>query len=167
LYRDCDYAGAGVALSTGNYTLSQLQALGILNDDVSSLKVSSGYQVQLYADDNFLGNSQTFGVDNSCLVTNGFNDAASSIKIFAVAPAKSKGLITGLQIYPNPVLNELRLQSGEDLTGALIKVYDFSGRELIATRNTNNRLNVSRLSAGVYTLTVIKNGKIISSRFVK
>jgi hypothetical protein len=100
-------------------------------------------------------------------VTNGFNDAASSLKIFAVAPAKSQGLITGLHIYPNPVLNELRLRSEEDLTGALIKVYDFSGRELIAIRNTNNRLNVSRLSAGVYTLTVIKNGKIISSRFVK
>jgi hypothetical protein len=167
VYKDCDYAGTAVALSPGNYTLSQLQALGILNDDISSLKVSSGYQVQLYANDNFLGTSQTFGVDNSCLVTNGFNDAASSIKIFAVAPAKSQGLITGLQIYPNPVLNELRLRSVEDLTGALIKVYDFSGRELIAIRNTNNRLNVSRLSAGVYTLTVIKNGKIISSRFVK
>ena len=167
VYRDCDYGGTATGLSPGNYTLSQLQALGILNDDISSLKVSSGYQVQLYADDNFLGNSQTFGVDNSCLVTNGFNDAASSIKIFAVAPAKAQGLITGLQIYPNPVGNELRLRSEEDLTGALIKVYDFSGRELIATRNTNNRVNVSRLSAGVYTLTVIKNGKLISSRFVK
>ncbi|MBO9201283.1 MULTISPECIES: beta/gamma crystallin-related protein [Niastella] len=167
VYRDCDYAGTAISLSPGNYTLTQLQALGILNDDISSLKVNSGYQVQLYADDNFLGTSQTFGVDNSCLVTNGFNDAATSIKVYAVAPAKGQGLITGLQIYPNPVLNEVRLRTVEDLTGALITVYDFSGRAVLSTRNTNNRLNVSRLSAGVYTLTIIKNEKIVSGRFVK
>ncbi|OQP51801.1 hypothetical protein A4H97_26710 [Niastella yeongjuensis] len=167
VYRDCDYLGTAVTLSPGNYTLSQLLALGIANDDISSMKVNSGYQVQLYFDDNFLGTSQTYSVDNPCLVTNGFNDAASSIKVYAVAPAKSQGMITGLQIFPNPVLNELRFRSGEDFTGALIKVYDFTGRELIATRNTNNRVNVSRLSPGVYTLTIVKNGKIISGRFIK
>jgi hypothetical protein len=168
VYKDCNYAGYAVALSPGTYTLGQLQALGIANDDISSLKVNSGYQVQLYADDNFLGNSQTFGIDNPCLVTNGFNDAASSIKLFAVAPVKPQaGLVTGLQLYPNPVHNELRLRSEEDLTGALINVYDFSGRMLLSTRNTNNRLNVSQLSAGVYSVTIIKNGKIISGRFIK
>ncbi len=167
VYRDCDYLGGAISLSPGNYTLSQLQELGIANDDVSSLKINSGYQIQMYWDDNFLGTSQVYSIDNPCLVTNGFNDAASSIRIFAVAPAKSQELKAGLQIYPNPVINELKIQSAEDLTGALIKVFDFSGRELIVTRNTNNRLNVSRLSAGVYTLTIIKNGKIISSRFVK
>jgi len=72
-----------------------------------------------------------------------------------------------LQVYPNPVLNELRFRSTEDLTGALIKVYDFSGREVFQARNTNNRVNVTRLSAGVYTITVIRNGKIISGRFIK
>jgi hypothetical protein len=171
VYKDCFYGGYAVDLAPGSYTLSQMQALGIANEDISSLKVNSGYQVQLYANDNFLGNSQTFSVDNSCLVTNGFNDAATSIKVFAVAQVKPQaGLTTaipGLQVYPNPVLNELRFQSAEDLTGALIKVYDFSGREVLQTRNANNKLNVSRLSAGVYTLTIIKNGKIISGRFIK
>jgi hypothetical protein len=171
VYKDCYYGGYAVDLAPGNYTLSQLQALGIDNDDISSLKVNSGYQIQLYVHDNFLGNSQTFGVDNPCLVTNGFNDSASSLKIFAVAPVKPQaGLITGvsgLQVYPNPVLTELQFRSTADLTGALVKVYDFSGREVFRARNTNNRLNVSRLSAGVYTLTIIKNGKIISVRFIK
>ncbi|HEY8894205.1 MAG TPA: T9SS type A sorting domain-containing protein, partial [Niastella sp.] len=168
---DCNYGGTAVTLAPGNYTLTQLQGLGVSNDWISSLKVSSGYQVELYADDNFLGNSETFGTDNTCLVTNGFNDVASSVKVFAVAPAKPQtGLITGntgIKIFPNPVLNELRFTGEEDLTGALVKVYDFSGREVLQTRNTNNRLNVSHLSAGLYTLTIIKNGKIISGRFIK
>jgi hypothetical protein len=86
-----------------------------------------------------------------------------------VAPVKPQSLITGnrgLQVYPNPVLNELQFRSAEDFTGALLKMYDFSGREVFQARNTYNRLNVSRLSA-VYTLTITKNGKIISGRFIK
>jgi len=170
VYQHCNYGGYAVALAPGNYTLTQLQALGVANDDISSVKVSSGYQIEMYVNDNFLGNSETFVADNPCLVTNGFNDSASSIKVFAVAPAKPQpGLITGngLKIYPNPVRDELRFRSSEDLTGALIKVYDFSGREVLATTNTNNQLNVSRLKAGIYTLTIISKGKVTSSRFIK
>jgi hypothetical protein len=80
------------------------------------------------------------------------------------------GLITGaggLQLYPNPVLNELRFMSELDLTGALIKVYDFSGREVLQVKNVNNRLNVSKLTSGVYLVTVNKNGQMISGRFIK
>jgi hypothetical protein len=106
-------------------------------------------------------------------VANSFNDLTSSLKISAVstvtAAKPQTALITssGIRIFPNPVLNELQLLSSEDLTGALIKVYDFSGREVLQKQNLNNRLNVSRLSAGVYTLTIIKNGKITTGRFIK
>lgn len=171
VYKDCDYGGYAIPLSPGNYTLAQLQALGILNDDISSLRVNTGYQIQLFASDNFLGNSQSFSTDNPCLVTNGFNDVPTSVKVYAVAPVKpQEGLITGagsLKLYPNPVLNELRFQTDLDLTGALIKVYDFSGRIVLQAKNLNNRLNVSRLTAGMYLVTVNKNGQMISGRFVK
>lgn len=171
VYKDCYYGGYAIPLSPGNYTLAQLQALGILNEDISSLKVNAGYQIQLFANDNFLGNSQSFSADNQCLVTHGFNDAATSLKVYAVAPVKPQaGLITGaggLQLYPNPVLNELRFQAEFDLTGALIKVFDFSGREVLQSKNVNNRLNVSRLTSGMYMITVNKNGQMISGRFIK
>jgi hypothetical protein len=96
---------------------------------------------------------------------------ATSLKVYAVAPVKPQaGLITGtsgLQVYPNPVLNELKFQSELDLSGALIKVYDFSGREVLQAKNVNNRLNVSRLTSGVYLITVNKNGQMITGRFIK
>jgi hypothetical protein len=174
VYKDCNYGGYAVGLLAGNYTLGQLQSLGVVNDDISSLRVTSGYQVQLFLDNDFGGTSVTITADNACLVANSFNDLTSSLKISSVttvAPVTPQsGLITGtsaLQVYPNPVRNELQFLSHEDLTGALIKVYDFSGREVLQTRNTNNRLNVSRLTVGVYTITIIKNGKIISGRFIK
>ncbi|WP_235425642.1 carbohydrate-binding protein [Cellvibrio mixtus] len=79
----CNYGGYNVALTPGSYTLSQLLAKGILNDDVSSLRVQSGYSITLYQHDNFAGNSIIKTGDDSCLVDEGFNDSASSIVVSA------------------------------------------------------------------------------------
>ena len=83
VYKDCNYAGYAVNLATGNYTLSQLNALGILNDDISSLKVNSGYKVTLYKHDNFGGATLTVTADDACLVDNNWNDSTSSLKVEA------------------------------------------------------------------------------------
>ncbi len=79
--QNCDYGGYNVGLPAGSYTLAQLQARGIVNDDISSLRVQSGYSITLYQHDNFTGNSITKTGDDSCLVDDGFNDSASSIVI--------------------------------------------------------------------------------------
>jgi len=96
-YKDCNYGGTAVALPVGDYTLSALQAKGILNDDISSLQVSGGYQVLLYADDNFGGASLTVTANNSCLVNNAlgtgnWNDQTTSLRVQAATPAFSKQL---------------------------------------------------------------------------
>ncbi len=93
VYRNCNYGGTAVGLLTGNYTLSQLQNLGILNDDISSLRVTSGYQVELFADNNFAGTSVVITADNSCLVANSFNDLTSSLKISPI------GAISAVTVY--------------------------------------------------------------------
>lgn len=80
-YKDCNYAGYAVGLTPGTYTLSQLNALGILNDDISSMKVTSGYKVTLYKHDNFGGSTLVLTADDNCLVDNNMNDSTSSLKI--------------------------------------------------------------------------------------
>jgi hypothetical protein len=77
----CDYGGYNLGLPVGSYTLSQLLARGILNDDISSLRVQSGYKVTLYQHDNFTGNSITKTSNDSCLVDDGFNDTTTSIVV--------------------------------------------------------------------------------------
>jgi hypothetical protein len=89
MYKDCNYGGYAIGLNTGSYTLSQLNALGILNDDISSLRVNSGYKVTLYENDNFGGASVVFTGDDDCLVDNSWNDRASSLKVEANTPATS------------------------------------------------------------------------------
>ncbi len=96
VFKNCNYDGAAVALPAGDYTLGALQSRGILNDDISSLKVNAGYQVVLYEHDNFGGASLTVRGDNGCLVSNAlgagnWNDKPSSLR---VQPASSSSSVT-------------------------------------------------------------------------
>jgi hypothetical protein len=80
-FKDCNFTGASAALAVGDYNLSALNARGILNDDLSSIRVSSGYKVTLYEHDNFTGASLVLTADNACLVGAGWNDRASSLRV--------------------------------------------------------------------------------------
>jgi hypothetical protein len=172
VYKDCNYGGYVTTLGVGNYTLSQLQNMGVLNDDISSVKVNSGYQVQLFLDDNFTGTSITLTADNSCLVANNFNDKASSLKVTATSLAAARTTTelpteNRLIIYPNPVINTLQLNAIQPFAGSIIKVLDVMGQEVISARLVTNRIDVSKLPAGVYTLVISNNEKHITKRFMK
>ncbi|SEL73482.1 hypothetical protein SAMN05444354_10840 [Stigmatella aurantiaca] len=83
LFQDMNYGGYGTSLPVGRYTLSALSAWGIRNDDITSLKVSSGYKVVFYADDNFTGATLTKTADDASLVDDGWNDRATSLVVSA------------------------------------------------------------------------------------
>jgi hypothetical protein len=82
VYKDCNYTGFSGGLTIGDYNLARLNSLGVLNDDISSLKITQGFQAILYQDDNFAGASTVINSDNSCLNTT-WNDKVSSIRIIA------------------------------------------------------------------------------------
>ena len=90
VYQDCNYAGYSAALPEGSYTLAQLQARGIKDNDLSSLRVNAGYQVQLFDGDNFTGSSVTRTADTGCLVDQGFNDRVTSVVVSKVTAAWSR-----------------------------------------------------------------------------
>jgi beta-glucanase (GH16 family) len=90
VYQDCNYAGYSAALPEGSYTLAQLQSRGVRDNDLSSLRVNAGYQVQLFDGDNFTGASVVRTADTGCLVDQAFNDRATSIIVSKVAPAWSQ-----------------------------------------------------------------------------
>ncbi|THU36024.1 carbohydrate-binding protein [Niastella caeni] len=70
-------------------------------------------------------------------------------------------------IYPNPVQQQLNILSGESLTGGLIRIFDMSGKQVMTARPATNRLDVSALAPGVYTLVFTKNKTRITREFVK
>jgi len=73
VYKDCNYGGYAVNLAPGRYNMADLNALGIPNDDISALKVKSGYEVILYQDIDFGGSAYLFRGDFSCLANLSLN----------------------------------------------------------------------------------------------
>ncbi len=80
IYQDINYGGTAVSLEEGSYNLAALQAKGFKNDDLTSVKVPSGYQVTLYWDDNFSGATKVLTSDTN-YVGDDWNDQTSSIKV--------------------------------------------------------------------------------------
>jgi hypothetical protein len=119
-YKDCNYTGTAVALGVGDYSLSALQAKGIANDDISSLQVSSGYQVVLYENDTYSGNSLTLTASNSCLVNNplgtgNWNDKTTSLRVQAATTAFSKQLEAEAANVNNGMTVETCAEGGQDM----------------------------------------------------
>lgn len=94
LYRDCNYAGVTAPLPVGNYTASALQRLGIASNNLSSLRVRRGYEVVLFDGDNFTGPSITIKANNACLVAQGWDNRASSLRVQPAAPAPARRVAT-------------------------------------------------------------------------
>nr|AIA86334.1 CAZy families GH87 protein [uncultured Stigmatella sp.] len=92
-YQNANYGGTVQSLAPGSYTLSQLQAAGLSNDDVSSVRVPPGLSVVIYEDNNFAGNSWTLSGDmpRFKLLSPSANDKMSSC-IVTLAPRTYKVL---------------------------------------------------------------------------
>jgi hypothetical protein len=119
LYQNCSYGGYAIGLNAGSYTLAQLQALGIKNDDVSSIKVSPGYQATLYQNDNFGGTTLVRTADDDCLVNDDWNDVMSSI---VIAPVSNSWSIT-LQAESYSAMSGVQTEATTDAGGGINVVW--------------------------------------------
>ena len=81
IYQHCNYGGWAASYSIGSYTTADIEALGGVDNDASSLIIDAGYKIILYSEDGFEGDSITITSDNSCLVDESWNDVISSFKI--------------------------------------------------------------------------------------
>ena len=59
-----------------------------------------------------------------------------------------------LEIYPNPVVNELKIKSSNLTDDIIVEIYDLTGKQLFAEKSVNNTINVSPLSTGIYILKI-------------
>jgi arabinoxylan arabinofuranohydrolase len=73
-YEDHYYLGYAVYLEDGAYSTNDIQILGIRNDDITSAKVSPGYEVVLYEHDNYQGSRVTFKDNVKNFVYKRFNN---------------------------------------------------------------------------------------------
>lgn len=75
--------------------------------------------------------------------------------------------LADLKIYPNPVGNQLNMETSVDLTDRIATVFDISGKRVLNSKLTSNSLNVSKLQSGVYLLQLETEGKVMTKKFIK
>lgn len=183
VYRDCNYGGTAVDLAAGTYTLSQLIAKGVINDDISSLKVKSGYEVVLYQNDNFLGSAYLFRGEFACLVSLfvgdqeiNLNDWTSSLVVrtstASAAVASSSLAMVGekasLTLSPNPVADKLTVRF-EGATEGDVQILSMQGETVGHTQHLRQgeSIDVANLAPGVYLVKVRTASGILTQRVVK
>ena len=74
-----------------------------------------------------------------------------------------------VQIYYNAVTKSFEVNTTQDVTNALVKVTDLSGRTLSQTKLTGSKrsISASELSSGVYVVTLSYNGQTFNYKTVK
>ena len=80
-YQDVNFGGYAAGLDIGDYTLAQLQSRGVLDNDITSLKVAEGYKVTVYDADNFTGASTDFTATTGWIAE--WNDRITSLRVRA------------------------------------------------------------------------------------
>ena len=188
-YGDSDYGGYAISLPLGSFTTADLAAYGITNDDLTSLKVNSGYKVTIFTDNNFSGQSTSF-TTNQTNVGNDYNDKISSIKIYKYSDAavakfydsdNSKGMSVGLPIGSFTLsdmkeygINDNSITSFDLTSGYRVELYaddNFSGSSASYTSGQGwlGDLNDKASSIKIYptfTNDITDNGGILSSSHI-
>jgi len=71
-----------------------------------------------------------------------------------------------LQIFPNPVKDELKVESGE-LKVEKVEIFDISGKSLLTVNFQFSTIDVSVLPKGVYLLKIFTDKRLVISKIVK
>lgn len=81
LYEHCNFEGYAVRVPVGATNMGGLTARGARNDDISAVRVSPGYVVEIYEHAGFSGRSLRLTASDGCLVNDRFNDIISSVRV--------------------------------------------------------------------------------------
>ena len=137
-YMELDPAAAGTDV-TGVFAV----AIPAETTPTSALTGNENYRVTLELKD--AGGNWLAG-DYS---TVGYNFTAAPLGI------DKKNLVNSLSVYPNPVSDILKIANADNLVNASFSIVDILGKTVIQSKAlSNNAIDVSNLSSGVYVLSV-------------
>ena len=151
VYSDMNYGGYAVGLPLGEHDMAALAAYGIINDDISSLKVPSGYKVTLYDNSGFGGKSRTYTSDAS-YVGDDFNDRCTSIKV-STAGVSGKGGLYKLQNRNSGLYMDVNNNSTENNANVVVFA-DEQG-------DPSQFWQLAEVGEGIYSIKNYRSGKVL------
>lgn len=81
LYGGAGFVGSPIDLPLGNYDGKALAALGVVNGQIGSLKIPSGWRVVVYEGDNFTGKHKNYPKTTEDLTKKNFDGPVGSLKV--------------------------------------------------------------------------------------
>jgi hypothetical protein len=107
-----------------------------------------------WADANDAGSNGLYAIDNF------------SISVSEATLGLKQNTITGLNMYPNPVSNGTLYITSESSSAKSVDVYDVSGKQVLNSKTSNNAVNVSNLTGGVYFVKITEDGKTATRKLI-
>lgn len=114
----------------------------------------------------FVNSSFTYGGDGHFVAPNNTCEyLATTVELGQFTLSVKENTIEGLKVYPNPVTRG-SFQISTDANGTKdVLIFDVLGKQVVKT-TTENTVNVSNLTAGVYIVKVTENGKTATKKLV-
>ena len=106
-----------------------------------------------WVDTNDTDNDGMFAIDNFSLT---INDPLNV----------KQNSISGLNIYPNPVSNGTLYITSNSSEAKSVALYDVLGKQVLNTKTSNNTVNVSNLTGGVYFVKITEDGKTDTRKLI-
>jgi hypothetical protein len=115
----------------------------------------------------FVSSSFTYG-GNGAFVNPNNNCAflVSAINLGSFVLANKTFAVSGMKVYPNPVVDGNLYISSDSSNAKQLTVYDVAGRVALKTTATDQPVNVSGLSSGIYLAHIAENGKTTITKLV-
>ncbi len=151
-FEHCNGAGFSSGFSVGDYTMSDLETLGIDDDAISSLEIAEGYKVILFMDDNFTGQSVEITSDLNCF-DNTWNDQVTSMKVRPNGLTNMAGLYY-LQNRSSSIYMDVA--GGEAATDDGVTVFQWA-----LTNTLNQQFELEHLGDGSYKVIAKHSGKVL------
>jgi len=149
-YPDCSLGGTPVGLAPGSYTLRDLQARGIGDNNISSIVVSHGFNVSLYDGDNWSGATYLLNWgNNTCLSDEGWDNRTTSIRVRTTGDISLGGTYY-IQNRNSGIYMDVAGPSTDD--GASVIQWPFNG-------GTNQQFILTHLGNGLYKIIARHSGK--------
>ena len=136
LYSQCNYEGYAVNLRPGIYNLEELEKRGVIDNDISSLKLNAGYEALLFTEQQ-AGQSELISASDNCLSGTTVNDV--SFVVIGETGTTSGMLSTNdvikkfgeVIISPNPAKKNIKVTFSLNLDASNIskvQIIDLQGR---------------------------------------
>jgi len=156
----------GITSMEGIRSFINLTSLDCSENQLSSLKISNGYNTNIINLDT-RNNEELFciQVDDENYANNApnwFKDNWASYSEECILGLEDNNIIS-FKIYPNPTQNNLFIESQQQIES--IAIYTLQGQ--LIKKSSKSNIDVSQLDAGLYFVQVTIEGKTIIKKFIK